>query len=416
MVERAAGRVRRDEEDVVAHGALAAVGRRVDDAGARRVRHRRDHRGRAAAVERHRGHAAELDEPHRDGGQRRADAVARAPPVDGVEHERAVGALPDGGARRAARAQTAHDRAVLHQQHRRAEQILHVGPRARVPRAGGDRDGQLVARPERQQRVGVARRLQIGGQDVLALGHGGIRRLGQHLVHGQRQRAADGQRPARDGADHVHAALAGAGGVAGIEVAVVEEHAVVGEAQVVERVHAEAAPAVHGDPHRQHGVADDRRAVRAEAHGAVRVAAHVPQHAARHRGADGQPVFRIVVVAVHARHDAQPLRLERPRRRRDRGQRARGLAVGDDGRDARIRRVDDVVLLPQVGVAVAPERAARERDALVQRGVLRGEVMPQRVRRAGGEKAAGEQRGGERQRERFVEHGLHGVSSLQIET
>ena len=59
------------------------------------------------------------------------------------------------------------------------------------------------------------------------------------------------------------------------------------------------------------------------------------------------------------------------------------IAVGDDGRHARVRRVDDVVFLPQVGEGVAPERALAELGTAVERRRAQVKVVAQRF---GGER------------------------------
>ena len=392
VILRSARRVRRDQKDVVGDRAGAALGGDVHDAGGGFVRHGGDQRGGAAAVERHRRDAAELCKAHTDGGERRADAVAGLAAVDGVEDQGAVGALADGGARRTAGGKTGLHRAVFDEQLRRADEVDAVVPLAAG--VGGDEHVDPVAALQREERRGIGRRrLVVRGQDVHTLRHLGVHRVGEHLDYAKRQRAADGQRAALGGAEHLDAALAGAGGVAGVEAVVVEKYAVVALTDVVERVEAEAVPFIDGGVDRELRITDHRAAVGAKAHRAVGIAADVAQHAAGHGGADGNAVLHAVVVAVDAGDDAHPLRLLFLRGAEHRGQGAGGLAVGDQRCHASAWGVDNVVFPPQVGVGIAPECAVRQPNGLRQRGVPRGEVVPQRVGRAHGDRR-NEKRGG----------------------
>ena len=74
----------RHKEDVVRHRALAAAGGLVHKRSRRAVGLRRDERGRAAAVQTQRRHAAELDHALGDLRQRRADGIAALAAVDGA--------------------------------------------------------------------------------------------------------------------------------------------------------------------------------------------------------------------------------------------------------------------------------------------------------------------------------------------
>ena len=348
---------------MVRHGAQAALGGGVVDAGIAVLRQRDAQSRRAAAVQTQRGHAAELDHALRDLRQARADGVALPAAVNGVEHKAAVGLLTDGGARRGAGLKPLADHAVLHELIERADHVVHVVP-ALVRRADGD--GQRVAdRKRAQQSKVLLAGEEVRRQDVFALAHGGVGGLGQDLVHGERQRFADAQAAVDRRADHVIARGVGAGGAAGVEIVGVEVDAAVGVAHLIDGGNGKGRVGAL-DLHCQRRSAEDGCAVRAEADGIVARGGDA-QHAIGHHRAERRAVERIVVVAVDARDHTQALLLQ-PLGGGGNGARRGGvIAVGDDGRHARVRRVDDVVFLPQVGEGVAPERALAELGAAVER-------------------------------------------------
>ena len=379
VVERAARLIRRNEEDVVRHGAQAALGGGVVDAGIAVLRQRDAQSRRAAAVQAQRGHAAELDHALRDLRQARADGVALPAAVDGVEHKAAVGLLTDGGARRSAGLEPLADLAVLHELIERADHVVYVVP-ALVRRADGD--GQRVAdRKRAQQSKVLLAGEEVRRQDVFALGHGGVGGLGQDLVHGERQRFADAQAAVDRRADHVIARGVGAGGATGVEIVGVEVDAAVGVAHLIDGGNGKGRVGAL-DLHCQRRSAEDGCAVRAEADGIVARGGDA-QHAIGHHRAERRAVERIVVVAVDARDHTQALLLQPLGGGGDGARRGGVIAVGDDGRHARVRRVDDVVFLPQVGEGVAPERALAELGAAVERCRAQVKVVAQRL---GGER------------------------------
>ena len=364
---------------MVRHGAQAALGGGVEHTGIAVLRQRDAQSRRAAAVQAQRGHAAELDHALRDLRQACADGVAFLTAVDGVEHKAAVGFLADGGARCGTGLKALAGFAVFDELIERADHVVHIVP-ALVRRADGD--GQRVADREcAQQSEVLLAGEEVRCQDVFALAHGGVGGLGQDLVHGERQRFVDAQAAVDRRADHIIARGVGAGGVAGVEVIGVEIDAAVGVAHLIDggegegrvgalRLYCQRRSAEHGC------------SVRAEADGIVARGGDA-QHAVGHHRAERRAVERIVVVAVDARNHAKALLLQLPGGGGDGARRGRIVAVGDDGRHARVRRVDDIVFLPQVGEGVAPERALTELGAAVERRRAQVEVIAQRF---GGER------------------------------
>ena len=405
MLRPPAGGVGRHQQHMVGNGPFAALGGTVDHPRGGLMGQRRHHGGGAAAVQRHRRHAAQLRHAHGHGGQRRADAVARLAAVDGVENQRAVGALADGGTGGRAGGQARLHFAALHQQLRRADE-LHRGVPGRVA-LGGHADADQIAGLQGLHRIGIALGgLEIHRNDVLALRHLGVGNFSEHLVHAQRQHAADGQRALHLRADHIDARLAGAGGMPVVEAAVIEEDAVFALADVVEGIDRKTAAAVDDGVDGQLGVADHGRAVGAEAHRVVGVAADVAQHAVYHGGADGNAVGHAVVVAVDARQHAPALPLQLPGGAAHRGEGAGGLAVGDHRLHLLRRGVYHVVFLPQIGVGIAPEGAVRQGDGAVQFRAGGGQVMPQRLAGTGGKRRK-QQAYGQRRGKKLLQNGFH---------
>ena len=390
MVRSAAGLSGGDQEDVVGHRTGMPLGGHVHHTGDELVRHRHAQRGRAAAVQTQRTHTAQLNETHGHLGQRCADGITALTAVNRVENQRAVRTLAYGRARRRAGDQPVTDAAVFHQLIERADHVFHIIPAAVC---GADGHAEHFARREGKQCRGVLfTGFQVGGEDVFALRHGGVDRLGQDLIHTQGQRLTDGQPSAHHGADHVHAGLAGGGGVAGVKVAVIEIDAVERVADIVEGCDIKACPAADPGTEGEVRLAQHGAAVGAEADGIVH-AQRALQHAVCHHRSQGHAVAHVVVVAVDAGHHTIALGLQLRGHRGDGGQVRRRAAVGDDGRHAAVGRVDDIVFLAQVGLRVAPERAGSQLRALTHGGVGKEQIMPQRLGRRRAQRRGSEHQG-----------------------
>ena len=167
VVQHAVGLQLGDQEDAVADGAQAAVGGRAQNGHGGGVRQGGAHGGGAAAVQSHRLHAAQLDEPLGHLGQGGADAVAGLTAVDGVEEDAAVGLDADGGAGVGGGVGLGPHLAVGDDLVVAADGGDHVVPPAV---GGGDVDAHLIAGLEGghlvQQPLVV---LLVDGEDQLAL-------------------------------------------------------------------------------------------------------------------------------------------------------------------------------------------------------------------------------------------------------
>ena len=410
VMQRSGGLAGGDKEHMVGHGAQRAFGGLV---GKRRLRvggHRGKKRCGAAAVKAHRRDAAKLDQALGDLRKTCADAVARLAAVDRVEDQRAVGGQTDRRARRAAGGQTGADLSVVHKLIQRADHIRHTVPLLIVRT---DADSDALAAGQREQRVGVAcAGIQICGEDVLVVVDDGVFGIGQHLVDHKLQLAADAQRTVGDGADDLHAGFARAGGAAGVEGRVIQEDAVAALAHIVERKDGKLQTAFGLSGHAQLGLAHDRRAVVVKADG-VAAAAGIAQHAVRHHAAERNAGGGVVIVAVDARHHAVSLLLKRPGGGGDGGELRGVIAAGDNGRDAAVRRIDDIVLLPQVGVRVAPERAGGKLRAFVDRDGRQTQIVAERhggVRR----QRRGGKNDGKGKRDNFAHGSFHSGPPLEM--
>ena len=351
----------RHKEDVVRHRALAAARGLVDKRRYRAVGARRDHRGRAAAVQTQRCHAAELHHALGDLRQRRADGVAALAAVDCVHHKRAVALEAHRRARGRAVDKARTDLTVIDQLIERADHIRHAVPLAAV-RADGKR--QALAGLERAQLLHIARRLQIRRKHILSRADGRVLAALDDLLDHERQAAVQAERAADRRADNIHALLARAGRGAGIEGRVIEIDAERALAHVVESRDRQAAAIIRLRRDAERGLAHHRAAVVAEADGVI-LARGVAQHALGHHAAKRDARRRVVIVAVDARDHAVAARFELFRGGRDRCKLGRVVAAAHDGLDACVGRVDHIILLTEIRIRIAPERAGVELGALV---------------------------------------------------
>ena len=351
----------RHKEDVVRHRALAAAGGLVDKRRYRAVGARRDHRGRAAAIQAQRRHAAELDHALGDLRQRRADGIAALAAIDRVEHERAVALEAHRRARGRAVDKARTDLTVIDQLIERADHIRHAVPLAAV-RADGKR--QALAGLERAQLLHIARRLQVRRKHILSRADGRVLATLDDLLDHERQAAVQAERAADRRADNIHALLARAGRGAGIEGRVIEIDAERALAHVVESRDRQAAAIIRLRRDAERGLAHHRAAVVAEADGVI-LARDVAQHALGHHAAKRDARRRVVIVAVDARDHAVAARFELFRGGRDRCKLGRVVAAAHDGLDACVGRVDHIILLTEIRIRIAPERAGVEFGALV---------------------------------------------------
>ena len=191
MVQLPVGLQLGDQEDAVADGAQAAVGGGVEDLHGVLVGQGGAEGGGAAAVQGHRLHAAQLNEPLGHLGEGSAHAVTGLPAVDGVEEHAAVGLDADGGAGVGVGIGLGTHLAVGDDLIVAADGGDHVLPAAV---GGGDVDAHLVAGLQGghlvQEPLVV---LLVDGEDQLALGNGNGGVRGEDLVHGTHQTAAHGE-------------------------------------------------------------------------------------------------------------------------------------------------------------------------------------------------------------------------------
>ena len=393
MVQTAGGFAVCHQEQVVGHLPLAAVGGAVHRGDGGVVRLRDGQGGGAAAVQAHGGHAAQLDEPLGHLGEGGADGVAGAPAVDSVEDDGAVPLHAHGGAGVLAGGQTGHHGAVLHQGVQGTGGVDHVVP---VLVGGSDGQGDLRAHGDVPQGVGMIGAGEgVGGEDdlVRADGGGGAGGL-RHLLHHCGEGGADGQGPVGDGADHIHAGLGVAGGVAVVELVCIEVDAAGGHPGLVDAGDGaddlggvagavrQLVAQVRGDG--ETGLSDDGGAVLPEADGVV-TGITAEQLSVRHQDADGQAVGGVEEVAVDAGHHPVALGLQLPGGGGDRGAGRQGTAEGDQGRHIPVGGVGHQVLRPQVGIGGAPEHVGGQLRLPVEQGVPGGQIVAQSVGRGGGE-------------------------------
>ena len=137
VAQLSAGRAVCHQENLVGHGALTAVRRLVDGAGGQLVRLCDRERRGAAAVQTQGRHTAQLNQPLGHLSHRGSDGMSGPAAVNGVEHQRTVRLLSNGGTGRRASLQARDHCAVFYQGIQRTQRILHIVPSA-VGRRGGE--------------------------------------------------------------------------------------------------------------------------------------------------------------------------------------------------------------------------------------------------------------------------------------
>ena len=150
------GTAGRQQDDVVAHLPKSFVAGGVEGPGIGLVRRGGYHGGGASAVQAEGSHTAQLLHPLRQHPQGRAHAVAGLPPVNGIQHQVAVGLYANGGAGGGGDLKPALHRAAGYQQVQRADGLRHVVP---TGVGSGEGYGHRLSRrqgPEKCQRIRVA--------------------------------------------------------------------------------------------------------------------------------------------------------------------------------------------------------------------------------------------------------------------
>ena len=347
---------------MVRHRALAAAGGLVHKRSRRAVGLRRDERGRAAAVQAQRRHAAELDHALGDLRQRRADGIAALAAVDGVHHKRAVALEAHSRARRAAVDKARADLTVFDQLIERADHVRYAVPLA-AARADGDRDAVADLKRTHGGQIALAG-LEVDRQHILPLADGGVHAAFDNVFDPKCQLLADAQLTAIHRTDNIKARLARADRAAGIEAVVIQEDTERRLADIVHGRDPERAAAVGLGVDAQVGLAHHRRAVVVEAEGII-AAGDVAENALAHHAAERDAVGGVVIIAVDARDHAVAVGLQRARCCRD-GRELRAVAAAThNGLHACVGRVDHIILLTKVGVGIAPERTGVELGALI---------------------------------------------------
>ena len=303
--------------------------------------------------------------------------------VDGVKDQGAVRLLAHGGAGIAPGGQVGDHSSVFRQTVERADGILYILPAI----VGGDGEGQFTSLWDVLQCGGiVAVRLQIGGENDLIrrkAGDGGL----FHPIHPEGDSGADGQLPLLHGADYIDAGFCGAGGVLGVKIVCIEVKAAVG-ASLVHRRHRPdqlcgvSEAVIHGITQicgdLDAGFAQNGRAVRPEADGVISGVTAAEQSLRNHY-ANGQAGGDIVEIAVDAGHYPVAVIFQQRGRVRHAGTVCQRVAVGDNGGHSLVRRVGDEIFRPEIGVSCTPEYIGGKLCLLVEKCVLGGQVLPQRV-------------------------------------
>ena len=363
------------QEDGGAVGPLGAVGGPVNHLHPVGVRIGGADGGGAAAVHGDGLHAAQLHQALGRLGQGAAHAVAGLLAVQGVENHGAVGLdahrRPGGALRR----QAGGDHLAV------GDDLISTAQRLgdRVPTliGAGDGQGDRIARLEGAElgkNVGVV--LGVHGEDGLALGDGDAAGGFQHLVHGVLYLLADGGLSGigscavvHRGEDHVHAGvgvLSGGGKVRGEQGQPAAGVAGGDFADFVDSAAQLIGGAAEGDVGGEGGLTNEGGAVLVEADGpGVVVVGGGPYYAVSdqqaHRGAGGEhipvsvdagdhPLSLILQTFCHAGQGEPVQHL---------------AAVSHGGHHVLVGSIGDVVLMAQIGVAVAPE------DVFAQSGALR---------------------------------------------
>ena len=232
----------------------------------------------------------------------------------------------------------------------------------------------------------VAVRLQIGGENDLIRFQISDRGL-LYPIHPEGDSGADGQLPLLHGADYIDAGFCGAGGVLGVKIVCIEVKAAVG-ASLVHRRHRPdqlcgvSEAVIHGITQicgdLDAGFAQNGRAVRPEADGVISGVTAAEQSLRNHH-ANGQAGGDIVEIAVDAGHHPVAVLFQQRGRVRHAGTVCQRVAVGDNGGHSLVRRVGDEIFRPEIGVSCTPEYIGGKLGLLVEKCVLGGQVLPQRV-------------------------------------
>ena len=303
--------------------------------------------------------------------------------VDGVKDQGAVRLLANGGAGIAPSGQVGDNSSVFRQTVERADGILYILPAA----VGGDGEGHLAAHGHVPQGVGVVGvRVGVGGENDLVRLDGGDGGL-LYPIHPEGDSGADGQLPLLHGADYIDAGFCGAGGVLGVKIVCIEVKAAVG-ASLVHRRHRPdqlcgvSEAVIHGITQicgdLDAGFAQNGRAVRPEADGVISGVTAAEQSLRNHH-ANGQASGDIVEIAVDAGYYPVAVIFQQRGRVRHAGTVCQRVAVGDNGGHSLVRRVGDEIFRPEIGVSCTPEYIGGKLCLLVEKCVLGGQVLPQRV-------------------------------------
>ena len=168
-------------------------------------------------------------------------------------------------------------------------------------------------------------------------------------------------------------------------------------------IHAVAQAGGHLDSRLAH----DGAAVFLEAHRVITGVAAAQQAVGDH-DADGQAGAHVVEVAVDAGHHPVALCLQFPGGGGDGGALCQDAAEGDNGGHIPVGGVGDEVLLAEVRIGSAPEHIGGELRLLVQDDLLTGQVLPQGLRRGGGQGQGAQQGQRQQQGQGLAETVFHG--------